>query len=707
MEEVETAIANNETVNRKHAHSVFIGPTGSGKSSLLDRMLDRRRKSYTSTDVLEKVIIVDVDIENPPTFHPVTVELDSNTWVEVGFDKSVMEQMEAALQSQNPPKEGSERDFKPPSESIISPAQELTSTTSVVSELASKSSSSIAESASMALANKADFSVAANLAATPLATRWSEDPEIRKFLTSALKKRGGLKKLTKSYSLYLRDAGGQVEFQEMTSLLLFGPSIFFFVFRADLDFQSTFTVEYRKSDREFLNCYTSSITIEEALLQSLASVYAMDTPDKVGIKTHKPRVFIVATHKDKLGPSACEKIAELNEHLDSVLENSRFQNLVEYADWGRRHVMFAVDNTSESDDDFKVIRSRVHGLICDNEEFSIEYPVSYLLFCLHLQNDQRSVLTLDECRVIAAKYGIVGDQVLHLLRFLHLRIGVIQFIEIEGMKPVIMKEPQILFRAVTDIIVRSFFSTRQHVRDIANKGILTESVFRSIVPGNNKIPPEEFLKILVHLRFITPLSTGADQEKRYFIPCVLNHVSESTEKEMETDISPLYVTFKCDHCPRGLFGVLVSHLLRPTADDVSSITFKLIEDKIFKDQVSFEVHSPGVEHDELSLKVSFSSLEIKFYPEIFEDYRDISIASACSEVRWRIDNAIHNSLKDLHYNKFEIKPMMCLRCDKCEELHEVKEGRRYTTYCKKIRRNTSIPSQARCWYKRGKRICTL
>ena len=59
--------------------------------------------------------------------------------------------------------------------------------------------------------------------------------------------------LQKTFSLYLRDTGGQVEFQEMLPLLISGPSIFFFVFRVDLDFQSKFTVEYRIGESESLN----------------------------------------------------------------------------------------------------------------------------------------------------------------------------------------------------------------------------------------------------------------------------------------------------------------------------------------------------------------------------------------------------------------------------------------------------------------------
>ncbi len=149
----------------------------------------------------------------------------------------------------------------------------------------------------------------------------------------------------------------------MIALLIVGPSIFFFVFRLDRDLKSKFTVEYRKSPGESLNCYTSSITTEEALLQCLASVYAMDTPDKDSVKTHKPLVYIVGTHADQLESDATTKIAEINGRLDFIIRSNGFQDLVEYANKDEKCVAFTIDNTSSSEEKFRLIRSRVNTIV--------------------------------------------------------------------------------------------------------------------------------------------------------------------------------------------------------------------------------------------------------------------------------------------------------------------------------------------------------
>ena len=693
LQKICESISNGETVDRKLAHSVLVGPNGSGKSSLMNRLLKRPiRDLFLSTGVSDPIVMVDIDVDNPSTFHSVDM-IDSDTWEEVEYDKSLVRQMNK--QGVMPPEHVQSNSIS---------EEEITNTTS--------SSESVMQFPEQHLGHASQgIAVAAKPSkASARKTKLSND-RIMEFVLVVIDRYGGFECFRKSYkgaSLYLRDTGGQVEFQEMISLLIFGPSIFLFVFRVDFDFQSKFSIEYRASKSESTNCYTSSITIEEALLQCLASVYAMDTPGEASVKTHKPLVFIIGTHKDKLGPSAEEKVAKLNQHLDSLILKSGFQDLVQYADAGKGQVMFAVDNTSEGDEDFKPIRSKVDGLISGREEFTIEYPIVYLLFCLELQSLKRSILTLDECKVMAAKYGIEGDQVSHLLQFLHLRIGVIQYHDVDGLRHIIVKEPQVLFNKVTNLIVRTFSSkaaTTKEQRDF-QKGILTASALKSIVSSDDQITSGDFLKLLVHLRIITPYpsTTPGDQGKRYFMPCVLNHVQESSEVDLHTDVLPLSVRFQRSHCPKGLFGVLVTHLMTPEpaveADDSHTTSFTLIEEKIFKDQVSFEVHSHS-DQDELSLRVLPSHIEITYFPSLDEE-RVLSVGEVCSNVRQGIETSILRSLEDLHYNKCKVEPIMCLRCENCSELHQVKKGDPCKMYCKKAHTNDRIPSQGRCWYNERK-----
>ena len=295
---------------------------------------------------------------------------------------------------------------------------------------------------------------------------------------------------------------------------------------------------------------------------------------------------------------------------------------------------------------------------------------------------------------------------LDLLYFLHIRIGVVHLIDIEGVKCIIMKRPEDLFNKVTDLVVRTFSCNALKMKEVDDfrwKGILTASAFASVISSKDAITASEFLKILVHFRIIAEFTKAGDKEERYFIPCVLNHVSESTGEDLETNITPLAVKFKCKHCPKGLFGVLVTHLMTPESyeREGSNISFTLIDKKIFKDQVSFYVKSSD-QQDEISLKLHPLYLEVNFYPED----TDAPVASICNEVRKRILQSIVSSLDNLHYNRANVEPVMCTKCVSCSQLHEVKEGKkRNTIYCAKVRKTLCVPSQAEFWWNsRGERF---
>ena len=707
---VEQAIAKSGKISRKLAHSIIIGPPGSGKSSLIDRLLKRLRKKFSkSTGVCNSVIVVDIDEINPSVLYSAT-GMDSETWKEVDYEVSIVNQLGG--QSKEPPQQSAPRniarpmpsEFPPPAEEKV--PQRKVSTNEIPTE----------EMPTIQVAMK--FPSKKKPIAVLTMSKESVLSIIEKYGFDTFKNY-----LQKTFSLYLRDTGGQVEFQEMLPLLIFGPSIFIFVFRIDLNFQSKFRIEYRKGESESINCYTSSITTEEALLQCLASVYAMDTPGKDTVKTHKPLVFIVGTHKDQLGSSANRKIAELNKYIISLIMKNGFQDLVLYADKNKGQIFFSVDNTSESDDDFKLIRSKVNSLVYHRKEFTIDYPISYLLLCLDLQNVKKSIITLDEFKILAAKHGIEGDDIFHLLHFLHLRIGIVRYYNVDGLRDIVVIEPQVLFNTITDLVIRTFscedltfceaddfgkkgFMSSSVLECVINeemKGILPASAFKGKFFSDDKISSETFLQLLVHLRIITPITTPEDEEVKYFIPCVLNHVPESSGEDVETDILPLHVKFQCHHCPKGVFGVLVTHLMTPdvSKQNDTETTFSLVQDKIFRDQVTFDVTCNGFQ-DEMCLKVYSSHLEVNFIPYLSDDREDYPIKVACCNVRQIVDNSIGRSLNDLHYSNKKVKSEMCFKCDHCSELHPViKGGKFHMLICSTTKRRNRLPPQGRCWYGEG------
>ena len=725
-EAVEEEIANQGEITRKLAHSIFIGPPGSGKSSLIYFLLNGKPKEgfSPSTGACE-YIIVDIKMaDSLSVLHPVTMNIDSDAWNEVAdYELSLLLQMTQKSLPTSDQHNLEDESSESSDEGIIPPESEH----NIVDLQPQPSPISL---------NLTPQNQSSTIATSPLSTSSSEEKPIsiaalEKFkninMHDLIKKKYGTIKnyLQRTSSLYMRDTGGHIEFQEMMPLTLFGPSLFFFVFRADQNLQDTFDVHYRISSSESLNPYRSSLTIEDALLQCLASIRAIDVPGEDSIKMHKSLVFIVGTHIDQIKPSVSVKIALLNQQIHSLIQKNTFCDLVQYSG-DKDHVIFPVDNMSSSDEHFKLIRSKVNHLIWGHEDFNIKFPTTYLCVCLELHNVEKNILSLSEFKNIAAKWGIKGDKVLHLLRFLHFRVGVVRYYDAAGLRDIVILQPQILFSIITDLVIQTYSSECLYPKErteFKEQGIITTSVYERMLEDSIKkcssssFDSNKFLKLLEHLRIITPFTTHGDTERKYFIPFILSHVPESGGDNLVTNISPLVIKFECCrdkkgafstyHCPKGVFGVLITHLMRPDSANQNT-TFSLVQDRIYRNQVSFEVHPLGVvAQDIISLRYCCSHLEVIFFPDA-SDYRNVSVGAVCQKVREIMVESIYKSLKTLHYSADKVKPVVCFKCyiDGCSDEHPIKESCNvHLFYCKLTKKTNRLPEDARYWYNEG-RYCS-
>ena len=712
---IQEAINKSGVIKRKLVHSVFLGSPGSGKSSLITRLIRKELKDFSpSTGVCEPVVIVDVGIEDSSAKHAsVTVLLQAGEWSEAEFEVSVVRQMNKESITITP-KTMTPKAVPPPAPSTASesasPVQTSTTTIAppqpipspLVSQSANPCQTSGSATSEMLTSDGVDLSRRQLLQPPPPPSIQNISSVIRKYGYSRVQRY-----LKNSYSIYLTDTGGQVEFQEMVPLLISGPSIFFFLFRIDQDLRSKFKISYRKKDRTVINSYVSSISTEDALLQCLASVDAMDVTGQSEVKTHQPLVFIVGTHKDLLGSNAEEKISEIDRQLNDLVCKHGYQHLVQYADQQSNRLMFTVDNYSKSEEDFERIRSRVSEIVIGRDEFTIDYPISYLQFSLDFENMKKSIISFDECVSLAAQYGISRDQVKHLLRFLHTRIGRIKYFPVKGLHNIVVREPQVLFNKVTDLIVETFSSKRlyrQELSDFKHRGIISASVFMKVITAKDGINPNSFLKLLVHLRIISQITSSENEEDRYFIPCVLNHVQVAQRPELVSNIPTLYIEFECNHCPKGIFGVLINTLLSNTVQ--SKLKWELIPDSIFRDQVSFSV---GRFKDRVSLKFSSSFLEMVLHPSCCESCRP-HISHLCNDMRNIVDKSIKSSVKDLHYNSLKTQHYFCIKCDSCSSTHQVQdpdyEDDDYIMYCESEHKSCVLSEDCLSWFrpKKGQHV---
>ena len=662
-------------IKRNTATINLAGLPGSGKTMLIDRMLGRPiKKNYFSTGVCEPTIMVDINL-SPATFTVgVKQQIQSSDfiWQPINYDTSFLSQYYGA------------------DATLIRNSKDNSSGSSASSK---------------------------------------HDIDLNNKINGILDRCGieSIEDLKTKGSLYIRDVGGQIEFQESLSLLIYGSSIYLFVFKATIDIDEKQEIIYRDKHGEVYK-YQSLISTKDALLQLLASVKALQiTKKSQNEKNVKPQVFIVGTHMDKL--SECGITCEvINKQLDTIITDSKCK-FVNYKKKKKQKnvegiitveeavVMFGVDNISEIDDGRKNLCESISDLfINDNDDFEVKYRVRDILFALNLPNIKPNVLKLQECELIAKQFKIEANDVPELLRFLHLRTGILQWFDVKDLRDWVFKEPQFLFNKITALIIKTFIDSDKEDEDdvlqFRKKGIFEKEMIKTILSGETIFsgddePNDEkkFLDFLIHLRMVAHYYDAEAQKDKYFIPCVLNHVPSSLSK-IQSDIPPLNITFKCGYCPKGLFGVLATYFIEHPWKCKEKFTITFNDDHIYKDEIAFIAVFGGLRHN-VYLKMDPSKLEVTFCG--CKDSSDTKLYTACNAIRTAVSKYIDDSLDHLRYNKHSVKPIMNLQCplvgctctNKLNKLHEVEVGEEESKiYCKHVPQE--IPSEAKYWFPKGK-----
>ena len=251
-------------LNHSSIHGVFIGPARSGKNSLMERLLGKMPSSKSpSTGVAEAVVQVQVQKS-----YTMAASVEGSIWSRIDYDDEAIRLM--VLHSDK-----SKVQFEAQNMDI---SAEL-----CINDNVDKSTSiGLAEDDVMDSHDKGPYDL---VTTTVVATHANKERLLPPSYVSPLEilktaiKSKGLQALQqhfeKTWSLYLSNTGGQMEFQEILTLLVSGPCLFFYTFRLDRDLNECYEIHYELPDGTKSDPYKSSISTIEGIVQSLASIAAM------------------------------------------------------------------------------------------------------------------------------------------------------------------------------------------------------------------------------------------------------------------------------------------------------------------------------------------------------------------------------------------------------------------------------------------------
>ena len=460
--------------------------------------------------------------------------------------------------------------------------------------------------------------------------------------------------LKDSLTIYFTDTGGQPEFQEVLPALISGPSLFFLVFKLIDDLNQRYQVQFVSSSKTS-KPYVSSFTVKETLLQSLASIastcsYVSYTSKKM--IAIKPQVVLVATHEDQASEA---QIRAIQQELKETLEKTEYyrQNILVFA--SEDEPVFTVNNISSDGQDTCKIRSIVER-IAKHPSFHIEVPLPWLVSSLAFRLLQVPVISYEQCTSIASECGIdTSDELKEALWFLHHKVGFIRYFEsVPELRDVVILDPQLLFDRITELISSTFTFDQVGPHDahkFRETGIFPLCTIEDITAQSSEhLSSAKLVKLLEHLHIIAPILGKSGEVEKYFMPCVLSHAAPTSVGETTSSkVPPLFITFRCGYCPKGVFSALIVHLMSKHNNGGAKITWRLNEAEVSRDRVMFKV---GQELHVVSITTYATHLEllIQSKAQASANLLQTSPHDVCNSIRQCIDEGIVAVSQTLHYS---------------------------------------------------------
>ena len=548
--------------------------------------------------------------------------------------------------------------------------------------------------------------------------------DFEKIVTTAFKEapHTDLQHLLEETLLYLIDSGGQPQFQELLPTLISGPSLFLLTFSLAVGLDDEFQVIFTDSNTR--QEYPTSMKVSDALLQCLASICCTCSYQRNGENTVevKSRVIFMATMKDLVTES---EIDEIDEKLHSLLAPYKDEDIIVYNTQmrkGRRSCLFPVD--SFTNDGIPALRQAVKEVAYSSVlkgitgklprrqclcEVTLPAPTVALELVLRFQSNEKSIITLDECKRIARDCNISDADLPNVLWHLHHFTGSIRYYpEHDRLRNYVVTRPQALYDIPSTLLTDTFAFSKNvecdgHVKDMVwTRGVFTMDNLRRLWNKDQDVSPDLVIDFLLHLNIIARIQ-DEEEGKKYFMPCALVCAApENNSKRLHVvQKDSVLVCFKCKYTPKGAYSSLLACLLKKEPENVA-------KGKPEKDSIGLEWVLPTVKgslrSNQATLRVKVDGDKFDFivkltihhkFIEINVSYDDDELVPPTKMLQYykaildHIQHTVKTVVKDLHYNS---NAELCdglffpCFCDHEVDTHPVKYEKR-KGYCQGVKKN--------------------
>ena len=424
--------------------------------------------------------------------------------------------------------------------------------------------------------------------------------ELLQFITEVQKS----DELYNTHMMYGVDLGGQAAFLDIAPALLRYHSLNMVLFRLDEKLDDAANFFYSVHGRKVGECEKRQMSTMQLTKSFFRCKSQLCPPPFDQLETYgRPHFIVIGTCYDEY-----ERLQENNELKESLDEKNECLHieLKNYEDVRHdytkgKDIIFPVNNMGRGRKE-EEIAERIRR-ITGRSYIRAEVPARWFFFQVELKSKAkgRRMISLDECVEIGMSVGMQRKEVLAALWYFHNLSIYLHFPDI--LSHVVFLDPQVLFDMLSQIIAISYGDDRYDnatIKSLKTKGIFKQELLDTMEFEEDVFSCDDFLNLMKGLLIISQIPN----ERRYFIPCVLDIINDPFEDSSDA-IEPLYLTWDDELIPNGLFTSLVVYLM----GHVSPTQFQLVND-VYRNKVVLRCqHFGGALH----LLDQVKSLTIRYF----------------------------------------------------------------------------------------------
>ena len=448
--------------------------------------------------------------------------------------------------------------------------------------------------------------------------------------------------------VHLLDTGGQPVFQDALPFLLTLPATYVNVFNASDDLNDPVKVTYRPEpgSTQSISCFQSGL---EMMMYQLSSVYTMKFKKATlpqGIQEPDFRIFIVATHKDKLlekenyqeflrANTACLSQLEGKPYFSHIVQASE-ENIAFLVD----NLMYKEDGRSTTSKDQEFVDKLRSLLSAKKGCLQLEMPLMWFLLDTITSRTKQKYILFDDLKAFCLCSGYIDKedadkQFLALLRLFHV-LGLFAYYELQPATPAnnwICTDVTVFFKELSKLLSIPFYKIKpdshQATKQFKTFGLICTQDHHALFEElgvSPDVPTDWLLQVFCKLHLSAKIKSSPDI---YFMPIVLPQGSTEIPQHCCV-IENLCFTYNFKDSP----------LSQDLLDIPRGIFCKLAVQLVNSDRYE----ACPEESDKSTIKILWNGLELY----LIERPGRIEAAVLCSEYFFSDEEGLDYKLKKLH-----------------------------------------------------------